>query len=49
MGWLLPPDQDAHGPIQPGLEHLQRWDIHSSLGNLQDLVITNAAAVKAFS
>jgi len=27
-----PPDQVAHSPIQPGLEHLQGWGIHSFSG-----------------
>jgi len=26
------PDQAAHGPFQPGLEHLQRWDSTSRDG-----------------
>jgi len=29
-----PPAQAAHGPIQPGLEHLQGWGITASLGSL---------------
>jgi len=29
-----PPAQAAQGPIQPGLESLQGWGTHSSLGNL---------------
>jgi len=29
-----PADQDAQSHIQPGLECLQGWGIHSSLGNL---------------
>ena len=28
----LIPDQAAQGSIQPGLEHLQRWSIHSLSG-----------------
>ena len=28
----LIPDQAAWGPIQPGLEHLQRWGIHNLAG-----------------
>ena len=28
-----PPAQAARGPIQPGLEHLQGWGTHTSLGN----------------
>ena len=27
-----PPDQAAQGPIQPGLEHVQRWDMPSFAG-----------------
>jgi len=26
--------QAAHGPIQPGLEHLQGWGIHNLSGSL---------------
>ena len=29
MEWLPLPDQAAHGPIQPALEHLQGWVIHN--------------------
>jgi len=31
MPWagFYPPDQAAQGPIQPGLEHLQGWGVHS--------------------
>jgi len=28
----LIPDQAAQGPIQPGLEHLQEWGIHTLSG-----------------
>ena len=31
MGLLPPPAQAAHGPIQPGLEHLQEWGTTASL------------------
>jgi len=35
MPWAdcLPWDQAAQHPIQPGLEQLQGWGIHSSLGS----------------
>jgi len=29
-----PSDQAAQGPIQPGLEHIQGWSIHSFFGQL---------------
>jgi len=32
LQWALPPDPAAQGPIQPGLECLQRWDIHNFTG-----------------
>ena len=35
-----PPDQTAKDPIQPGLEHLQRWGIRTSLGSLFQCLIT---------
>jgi len=41
---LQPPylmlDQAAQGPIQPGLEHLQGWGIHSLSGQLFQLLTT---------
>jgi len=42
---LLIPDQAAQGPIQPGLEHLQGWGIHSLSGSpfqhLSTLIVKN--------
>jgi len=32
QGRPLPPDQVAQSPVQPGLEHLQGWGIHSFSG-----------------
>ena len=34
MGMAATLDQDAQGPIQPSLEHLQGWGIHSFSGQI---------------
>ena len=36
-------DQAAQGPIQPGLEHVHRWGIHSLPGQLFQHLITLSA------
>jgi len=35
-----PPDQAAQSHIQPGLEWLQEWSVHTLLGNLFQCVTT---------